>query len=385
MIMNRMNHTFKKAPLFILAGMFAVNLLSSCGGSDEQKKLDQENQAQMDAPPIVQVAPLQKGIFDATLAIPGELIPYQEVDLYAKESSFVKKVYVDVGSEVSEGQLLVSMEAPEINSQLAEAQSKLNSQEAVYLASKANYDRLLETSKTPGTIAGNDLDQAAARKNSDLAQLQATKDAYQGVLATKAYLDIKAPFSGIISARNVNPGAYVGPSGKGSDQPLFVLQEQKRLRLVVSVPEVYAGILKQKDKVNFTVKSMPGHPFTATVNRLAGSLDAHLRSERLEMDVYNENKTLLPGMYAEVNLQLPATDSTFIIPKAALVQSTEKVFVIRVVNNKAEWVDVQKGREANGKVEVYGKLNAGDQIVQSGNDEIRDGGIVKVGAGKAGE
>jgi len=284
-----------------------------------------------------------------------------------------------VGSEVSEGQLMVSMEAPEINSQLAEAQSKLKSQEAVYLASKANYDRLYETSKTPGTISGNDLDQAAARKNSDEAQLQATKSAMQAVLVTKGYLDIKAPFSGVVSARNVNPGAYVGPAGKGSDQPLFVLQEQKRLRLVISVPEAYSGALKQKDKVEFTVRSMPGHKFTANVNRMAGSLDAKLRSERLEMDVLNNNKTLLPGMYAEVKLDLPATDSTFIIPKTALVQSTEKVFVIRVVNGKAEWVDVQKGREADGKVEVFGKLNEGDQLVQAANDEIRDGAPVKLG------
>jgi RND family efflux transporter MFP subunit len=379
MIMNRMNNIFKKAPLFILAGALSVNLLSSCGGSDEQKKADEENQAQMDQTPVVQVAPLRKDKFNASLQIPGELIPYQQVDLYAKESSFVKKVFVDVGSEVSEGQLMVSMEAPEINSQLAEAQSKLKSQEAVYLASKANYDRLYETSKTPGTISGNDLDQAAARKNSDEAQLQATKSAMQAVLVTKGYLDIKAPFSGVVSARNVNPGAYVGPAGKGSDQPLFVLQEQKRLRLVISVPEAYSGALKQKDKVEFTVRSMPGHKFAANVNRLAGSLDARLRSERLEMDVQNNNKTLLPGMYAEVKLDLPATDSTFIIPKTALVQSTEKVFVIRVVNGKAEWVDVQKGREADGKVEVFGKLNEGDQLVQAANDEIRDGAPVKLG------
>ncbi|OCX50404.1 efflux transporter periplasmic adaptor subunit [Mucilaginibacter sp. PPCGB 2223] len=377
-----MNNIFKKAPVFIIAGALSVSLFS-CGGSDEQKKLDEENQAQMDQPPAVQVAPLKKDLFNASLAIPGELIPYQQVDIYAKENSFVKKVFVDVGSEVSQGQLLVSMEAPEINSQLAEAQSKLKSQEAVYLASKANYDRLYETSKTPGTISGNDLDQAAARKNSDEAQLQAAKSALQGILATKGYLDIRAPFSGVISARNVNPGAYVGPSGKGSDQPLFVLQEQKHLRLVVSVPEAYAGVLKEKNKVEFTVRSMPGRKFTATVNRLAGSLDNKLRSERLEMDVMNDNKALLPGMYAEVKLALPGADSTFVIPKTALVQSTEKVFVIKVVGGRAEWVEVQKGREANGKVEVFGKLTSGDQIVQAGNDEIRDGAPVKAGAAKA--
>lgn len=362
---------FKRASLFTVMAFIAVAGMSSCGS--KEKKEDEG----ADSVAAVEVAPLKKDILPSVLKIPGELTPYQQVDLYAKVSSFVKKVYVDVGSEVTQGQLLISMEAPEINSQLAEAKSRIKTQEAVLTASQANFDRLYQTSKTPGTISGNDLDQAKARKNSDEAQLEAAKSAYQAVQANLAYLEIRAPFNAVVSARNTNPGAYVGPTGKGSDQPLLVLQEQKKLRLVVSVPEAYSGILKQKNKVNFTVRSMPGKQFTANVNRMAGSLDSRLRSERLEMDVTNNNKTLLPGMYAEVTMNLAPADSTFIIPKTALVMSTEKVFVIRVVNNKAQWVDVRKGREADGKVEVYGDLKVGDEIITTANDEIRDGEPVK--------
>jgi RND family efflux transporter MFP subunit len=376
MKLHTLNHiSTRKSILTFSLALFTICTFYACGNKD---KADGEEHAPPDPTPEVQIAPLHKGILSSNLHIPGELLPFQQVDIYAKVSSFVKKVYVDVGTEVSEGQLLVAMDAPEINSQLAEAKSKLQSAEAVYTASKANYDRLIETAKTPGTIAGNDIDQAAARKSSDMAQVEAAKSAYQAVSANLAYLNIRAPFSGVISARNVNAGAYVGPAGKGSDMPLFVIQQQKKLRLVVSVPEAYAGILKEKDKVSFTVRPFPGHKFTASVSRLAGALDEKLRSERLEMDVQNDSKTLLPGMYAEVQLDLPAKDSTYIIPKAALVQSTEKVFVIRVVNGKAEWVDVKKGRESDGKVEVYGKLNDNDQIIQAANDEIRDGGVVKV-------
>ena len=370
-----MNIKLKKGPAIFCAILVTICTFYACG---TKVKAPEEEHAPADPTPLVQVAPLQKGILSSDLHIPGELIPYQTVDVYAKISSFVKKVYVDVGSEVSEGQLLVTMEAPEINSQLSEAQSKLKSAQAVFLASKANYDRLVETAKTPGTIASNDIDQAAARKSSDEAQVEAAKSAYNGVAANLAYLEIRAPFSGVISARNTNPGAYVGPSGKGSDMPLFTLQQQKKLRLVVSVPESYSGILKENDKVTFNVRPFPGRKFTASVKRLAGALDERLRSERLEMDVQNDDKKLLPGMYAEVNLQLPAKDSTYIIPKTALVQSTEKVFVIRVVDGKAQWVDVKKGRESDGKVEVYGDLNIGDNIIQAANDEIRDGGVVKI-------
>ena len=105
------------------------------------------------------------------------------------------------------GQLLVTMEAPEMGSQLAGAQSNVKSREAIYTASKANYDRLYETSQTPGTISPNDLEQAAARKNSDFAQLEAAKAAYKQIAETQNYLQIRAPFNGIITARNVNPGA----------------------------------------------------------------------------------------------------------------------------------------------------------------------------------
>jgi membrane fusion protein (multidrug efflux system) len=362
---------FKRASVFVVMALVAVAGMSSCGS--KEKKEDE----QKDSVIVVPVFSLKKDILPSVLKIPGELTPYQQVDLYAKVSSFVKKVYVDVGSEVTQGQLLISMEAPEINSQLAEAKSRIKTQEAVLTASQANFDRLYQTSKTPGTISGNDLDQAKARKNSDEAQLEAAKSAYQSVQANLAYLEIRAPFSGVVSARNTNPGAYVGPTGKGSDQPILVLQQQKKLRLVVSVPEAYSGILKEKNKVNFTVRSMPGKQFTANVNRMAGSLDSKLRSERLEMDVINNDKTLLPGMYAEVTMNLAPTDSAFVIPKTALVMSTEKVFVIRVTNNKAEWVDVHKGREADGKIEVYGNLKTGDNLITLANDEIRDGEPVK--------
>ena len=128
---------------------------------------------------------------------------------------------------------------------------------------------------------------------------------------TENYLQIRAPFNGVITARNVNPGAYVGPSGKGSEFPLFNLQEQKKLRLVLSVPEAYTSYLNQKNAVSFTVKSLPGQPFKAVINRLSGSIDSRLRSQRVEMDVINNDKKLLPGMVAEVNLPLPGCRQHF--------------------------------------------------------------------------
>jgi RND family efflux transporter MFP subunit len=360
----------------VLNCFFLNSLLHGCNSEENSSQKKSETQQTAAEAPTTEVFALQKGLLSSSLQIPGELIAYEQVDLYAKENSFVKKLYADVGSEVTEGQLLVTMEAPELTSQLAGALSDIKSREAIYMASKANYDRLYETSQTPGTVSPNDLEQAVARKNSDSAQLEAAKAAYKQIAETENYLQIRAPFSGVITARNVNPGAYVGPSGKGSELPLFTLQEQKKLRLVISVPEAYVDYLNHKDQVSFTVKAIPDQQFKAQVKRLAGAIDSRLRSERIEMDVVNNNKKLLPGMVAEVNLPLPANDSTFVVPKSAVVNSTENVFVIRVTNNKAEHVNVKTGRESDGKMEIYGDLKQGDMLVKTATEEIRDGSAI---------
>ena len=371
--MRLIKNRFIKLKLLLpvwLACLVTISGCESSSGKNEKKEVVVEEA-------VTEVVQARKGKLSTSLQVPGELIPYQEVAIYAKENSFVKKVLVDVGSEVKQGQLLVSLDAPEISSRMAEAQSRLQSQEAVYTATKANFDRLTETSKTPGTISPNDLDQAAAQKNSQLAQLAAAKSVYNQVVDLKNYLEIKAPFDGIISSRNVNTGAYVGPSGKGSDLPLLVLQQQKQLRLVVSVPEAFSGLLNKKDTVKFTIRSLPNEKFTATINRMSGTLDSRLRSERVEMDVFNKSKKLLPGMYAEVNIPMPANDSSFVVPKSAVVSGTEKIFVIRVIDKKAGWVDVKKGRESEGKMEIYGALNNGDTLILKASDEIRNGSEIR--------
>jgi RND family efflux transporter MFP subunit len=371
--MNKMRNN--TVVLALLAGVILFNSCSSSDGEAGEKK-DSSKAAAAPATPA-ETFSLTKGRLSTALFTPGELIAYQQVDLYAKENSFVKKLYADVGSEVREGQLLATLEAPELGSQLASAQSRVKSQEAVYIASKANYDRLVETSKTPGTISQNDVDQADARQKSDYAQLEAARSAYNQVAETLKYLEIRAPFGGVISARNVNPGAYVGPSGKGSEFPLFTLQEQRHLRLVVSVPEAYTGYLSDRDDVKFTVKALPNEVFHGRIKRLAGALDNRLRAERIEMDVINNDKRLLPGMVAEVDVPLPARDSTFVVPATAVVNSTERVFVIRVVDGKAQWIDVKQGRTDKGRMEIYGDLREGDSIIKVASEERRDGSPVR--------
>src|SRR5258708_195557 len=319
---------------------------------------------------------LQKGKIASELQIPAELIAYRQVDIYAKVNSFVKDLKVDIGSQVKKGQLLVTLEAPELSAQLAGAESRMKSQEAIYTSSNATYNRLMKTSNRPGTVAKNDLEIAKAKMESDLAQWEAAKASYTEASTIEDYLTISASFDGVISSRNVNLGAYVGPSGKGSELPIFTLQELKHLRLVISIPEAYRSYIKLGDQVKFTVKAFPNHVFSAKISRRADAMDTQLRSERIELDVFNTDNKLSPGMVAEATIGLNGSDSSFVVPKSAEVNSTEGIYMIRSDNGKAEKIAVKKGRETDSLSEVFGDLHVGDKFVRMGSEEIREGSSI---------
>jgi RND family efflux transporter MFP subunit len=325
----------------------------------------------------VETFTLNKQRLTTHLELPGELRPFQTVDLYARVNSFVKDMYVDVGSEVHKDQLLAMLEAPELEDAMNASAALLHTGEALYRASKANYDRMYRTSKIPGTISPNELDMAFAKMGADSSNLAAARSRYQGSMAMQEYLQVRAPFDGVVSSRNIYSGASAGPAGKGSFIPLMTIQEQAKLRLVVAVPELATAYFRQNDTVHFTVQTLPGQKFTATVSRLAGSMDTQLRTEQLEMDVYNKDKTLLPGMFAQVALDLTNGKKVFVVPKTAVTGNSKQIFVIAVANGRAEWIPVQKGRENADKVEIFGNLQEGSQLILAATDELKNGTPVK--------
>jgi membrane fusion protein, multidrug efflux system len=357
--------------LFIFVLSVVVNGCSNSPARDEPKTASNPLEA------AAEKITLKKDTLETSLTIPGELVAYQQVDLYAKVTGYVKDLKVDIGSKVRAGQVLVTLEAPEMMSQLSAAQSRLKSQEALYTASQANYNRLVETNKTPGTISQNDLEQAEAKRSSDLANLEAARASFREVSDLKNYLVIRAPFNGTITARNVNVGAYVGPTGKGSELPALILQQQAKLRLVISVPESYSGYLKQGDSIAFRIRSFPSETFRAKLIRLSGALDVRLRSQRAEADVENSDGKFLAGTVADVSTTLRSSANSFIVPKSAVVNSAERVFVIKIVNGKAEHVTVKRGLEANDLVEVFGELSENDTLLKKASDEIKMGAEVR--------
>jgi len=305
--------------------------------------------------------------------LPAVLRPYEMVDIYPKINGFIKEIPVDRGSRVRTGQLLLRLEAPEIEQQYMAAKAKYLQAYSLSLASKDDYDRLIVANKMPGTVSAHDLELAKAKMIADSATSQAEMANYKALGATRDYLTVTAPFDGVITERNVHPGALVGPNLKTDDKPMLILQQESKLRLVIDVPEVYSNQLTEHTLVSFRVSTLPGKVFRGAISRAAGSLNMKYRSEAIEVDVKNDNGLLKPGMYAEVNLPVQRNTHSMVVPAAAVVVSQERKYIITVDGDKAHWVDVVTGNSRNDSTEVFGVMSPHARIIVNANDEIRDG------------
>ena len=323
---------------------------------------------------------------DRPLSLPGELIAFQDVEIRAKVSGFVETVDVDRGSAVRRGQLLVRIVAPELAAQKAEADARVQSaraariEAAAKLASdEATFQRLKTASATPGVVAGNDVDIAERTVEADRArvdQLQqnetAALNAARSIGDLESYLRITAPFDGVITERDVHVGALVGPSGS----PILRIQQISKLRLVVDVPETAVGSLQRGGLVEFNVPAYPGEKFSGRVARLGHALDPKTRTMPVELDVANAMGRLAPGMFAQVSWSMRRDRVSLFVPLSAIATTTERTFVVRVRDNRAEWVDVKRGQAMDQLVEVFGPLKEGDVVALRGTDELRQGSRV---------
>ncbi len=325
-----------------------------------------------------------------TVELPGEFLPFLAVSLHARVPGYVDRVLVDRGSVVKQGDLLVELSAPEMAARIAGAESKVQLAEAERLqaeaqlsAAESTYDRMKTAARTPGAIAGNELILAEKQRDAARALLnsrrQASKAAEAGVRALKdllAYLRITAPFDGVITERQVHPGALVGP---GNDNVLLVLQQVAHLRLVVPVPEEDVSGIVKPAVVRFQVPAWPERTYAGTVARISRALDQRTRTMAVELDVMNPDGSLAPGMYPAVKWPVRRPRPSILVPRTSVVTTTERTFVIRDRNGRAEWVDVRKGILEGDLVEVFGNLKPGDMVARRGTDELREGTPLRPG------
>lgn len=358
---------------FVLGGLLAVLLLAvlvlvieNNDGRTVEKTVPSGQGAPAGSPggtvPQVAVVPVVAQRLDETVRLPGELQPFLSVDLYPKITGILDWIGVDRGAQVTRGQVLIRLTAPELIAQRVEAEAKLR-------ADEITAGRLAAAAETPGVVAPNDLHVAQKTVEADRARVKTLQE-------MEGYLVITAPFDGVITTRNVHPGALVGPvlgGAAGTNPPLVRLEQTAHLRLMVPVPEAYTGGIAPGQSVTFTVPAFPGQTFPGRIARIAHSIDMKTRTMPVEIDVDNPSGFLAPGMFPEVAWPVRRSEPTLFVPAKAVVTTTELTFVIRVRQETVEWVTVQKGRSVGNLVEVFGPLSAGDSVAARGSDELRAG------------
>jgi RND family efflux transporter MFP subunit len=343
-------------------------------------------------PPVIDVTRIVERPVDVVLDLPGELEAYQAVAMFSKVTGFVKTIRVDRGSRVRAGELMAVLEAPELVAQRAEAESKQQAAEAqlAVARSKADADtstleKLKAAATTPGVVAGNDLILAEKSVEADRSQIMgaqknvdAARQALNSVTQIEQYLNVTAPFDGVVTERNVHPGALVGPnSGASSTMPMLRVVDEGRLRLVIPVPEAYVGGVTSGSDLTFTVPAYPGEPFTGKVARIARAVDVKTRTMAVELDVSNAAGRLAPGSFCQVRWPIHRPGPSLLAPVGSIGSTTDRTFVVRIRNGKAEWVDVKTGLTSGTSVEIFGDVHAGDEIAVRGTDEIRPGTSVQ--------
>jgi RND family efflux transporter MFP subunit len=344
---------------------FGLLLLSSCSQSP-----DQTTTAAAPAPDTAQVFLLKIDTVKKSVDLPGELQPYLQTDLFAKVQGYVRDIKVDIGDRVRKGQTLAIIEAPEVNTQVAQSQAALASAKAKYTASADKYQRLYQASQSasPGIVAPVDLVTAHNQMQADSAAYEAVSQQSKAYKEVSGYLYVTAPFDGVIIARKADPGALVS-----ANSMVLTVQDNTTLRLRIPVPETYIAAATGRRDLSFSVDAYPEQRFTGALTRKTESIDPVTRTELWEYDVDNHRQLLKAGAFVYARLSLERNGPSFVVPPSAISTTLERKFVIRVHEGKAQWIDVRQGMTTDDGIEVFADLHPGDTLLSKATDELKPG------------
>ena len=345
---------------------------------------------------------------ERTLALSSELVPFQMIDVYAKEAGYVKDLNVDYGTHVRAGEVMATLEIPELQAQLEQddaaiqtaerqvthAQNELTRSKAQYTALHLQYDRLNKVSQSrPGLVAQQEVDDAQGRDLAADAQvdasqsnLEATESQLDSARAKREhdqvlfdYTKITAPFAGVITQRYANQGTLMQAGTNSSTQamPLVRLSQDDLFRLVIPVPESYVHYIHIGDPVSVMVPSL-NRSFPGKVSRFSVDVKEDTRTMHTEVDVPNPQRVLLPGLYADATITLDRKEHAVAIPLQAVDQSAGTATVDVVgPSNKIEIRTVVLGIQTATDAEVVSGLNEGDLVVVSDRNSLKAGQEVK--------
>ena len=319
-----------------------------------------------------QTAPAQE------IILPGNVQPFISSPVYARTNGYLRKWYFDIGARVKKGQLLAVIETPEVDQQLEQSLSNLNTAKAnLALAeiTKNRYEGLLKTN----AVAQQDVDNAVGTYNANKAIVDANQANVKQLQAMQSFEKIYAPFDGVITARNTDIGDLIN-SGNSSNvkTDLFQIAQPGTLRVYVNVPEEYSQGIKAGMTADLSLAEFPGRKFQGKLVRTADAINVTTRTLLVEIDVDNPTGTLLTGSYAEVHLAVPTQSSTFLLPVNTLLFRSEGLRVGVVKGGKVVLTAVTPGHDFGNEIEIVAGLKPDDQVIVNPPDSIVHGQEVQI-------
>jgi RND family efflux transporter MFP subunit len=359
--------------LLVASVLAAAGILGRLHGS---RVLAQQTTAL--APPTVSVALPRSGAPLDSFVLPGNVTAYTDAPVYARVNGYLTRWYFDIGAHVQKGALLATISAPEVDQELAQAQADLetaetNSKNAGIQAQR--YSDLVKSNAVSRLETDTLVTQAAAAASA----VRSAQANVQRLRAMQSFEKVYAPFTGIITARNVDTGQLIT---QGSGAELFHMQAVQTLRVYANVPQLYSNSIRRGMKITLTFTEFPGKTFEGTLVRTADAIDPANRTLLVEIDVENRDGKLLPGALAQVHFKAAPVAATFVVPSGALIFRQAGLQVGTVINGSggtvAHLVPVTIGQDDGSTVQVVSGLKNCDRVIQDPPDSLIEGERVTV-------
>ena len=325
------------------------------------------------APSVIAIQP-KPGEPIQELTLPGNVTSYTDAPVYARTAGYLTKWYFDIGAKVQQGALLAEIASPEVDQQLAQAQADLNTAQANANNAKIQADRY------KGLVASNavsqqDTDTFVNQAASTAAQVHSAEANVQRLKELTAFEKVYAPFTGVVTARNVDTGQLIDP---GAAKELFHLQAVQTLRVYTNLPGIFSASIKRGETIDLTFVEHPDQVFHGKLVRTSDAIDPASRTLLVEVDVDNRDGKLLAGTLAQVHFKVNPIASAFILPVSALVFRSEGLRVGTVKDSVAHLVPVTIGQDDGRTVQIITGLTKDDKVIQDPPDSLIEGEKVHV-------
>jgi RND family efflux transporter MFP subunit len=311
------------------------------------------------------------------IALPGNTQAFTDTPIYARTSGYLKNWYFDIGAHVRKGQLMATIETPELDQQLQVAQADLKSAQAnLDLAdvTSGRYQNLLKTN----SVSKQETDVAMSDASAKKAAVDASMANVRRLEQLQSFEKVYAPFDGIVTARNIDIGALIQAGENTTPKELFHLAAIGKIRVFVSVPEAYSAAIKDGGKAELTLDEYPGRQFVGTIARNSNAIDLATRTLNVEVDIDNPKGELLPGAYVFVHFKVPEHAASLMIPSNTLLFRAEGLRVGVVRNDRVQLVPVTIGKDEGANVEIASGLTKSDAVILNPSDSLVGGQKVEV-------